>query len=316
MTPITPIKKPLLRLRFEGPAIHDGRILYDDFSTFLSNIRLAIERIINGLRTGDSIKRGRPFKATQILAALEIVSTRKGSFQLALDLRRNGQPFPGWDMGEQAIDLLMQGLKAVESENQLPKECDQDVMIALREAGRIIDKGIDKVTIKSRSSFGMKKVLYTQPTRERIISYLRKYEQSYAIIEGRLLSVDAKEDKLRCRIEPSLGEPTLCKFDESLTEQILSLIRHFVQARGDAIYDVDTNKIASLYIRDIEPIDESIADGSTRIQLSSFWKGKTFEELAAEQAVYPIDDISNLSKDWPEDTDFDTFFDAVRSARS
>ena len=316
MTSVTPTKKPLLRFRFEGSAIHDGRILYDDFSIFLSNVRLAIERILNGLRTGESIKRGRPFKAIQILSALEIVSTRKGSFQLALDLRRNGQPFPGWDMGEQAIDLLMQGLEAVEMECKLPKEYDQGVMIALREAGRIIDRGIDKVTINSRSSLGIRKVLYTQPTREKIISHLRKYEQSYAIIEGRLLSVDAKEDKLRCRIEPSVGEPTLCKFDESLTEQVLRLMRHFVQARGDATYDVDTNKIASLYIRDIEPIDETMADGSTRIQLSSFWKGKTFEELADEQAVYPVDDISSLSKDWPEDTDFDTFFNAVRSARS
>lgn len=67
--------------------------------------------------------------------------------------------------------------------------------------------------------------------------------------------------------------------------------------------------------RDVESIDESAAIGSTQVPISSFWKGKDFDELAAAQGVYPIDDLSKLSKDWPEDTDFDTFFDAVRSAR-
>ena len=310
------MKKPLMRLHFEGPAIHDGRILYDDFSVFLSNVRLAIERIINGIRTGESIKKGRPLKTIQILSALEIVSTGKGSFTLALDLRRNGQQFPGWDMGEQAIDLLMSGLESIEKDGQLPKEYDQGVMIALREAGRIIDRGVDKITINSRSSFGNRHVIYSQPTRERIVTHICRYEQSYAIIEGRLLSVDVKEDKLRCRIEPSVGEPTLCRFDESLTDQVLRLIRHFVQARGEATYDVGTNKISSLFIKDLEPINEETADGSTKAQLSSFWKGNTFDELANEQGVYPIDDISSLSKDWPDDTDFDTFFNAVRSGRN
>ena len=48
---------------------------------------------------------------------------------------------------------------------------------------------------------------------------------------------------------------------------------------------------------------------------SAFWEGKDFDELATAQGVYPIDDLSRLSKDWPEDTDFDEFFDAVRDAR-
>lgn len=48
---------------------------------------------------------------------------------------------------------------------------------------------------------------------------------------------------------------------------------------------------------------------------NEFWEGKDFDELAASQGVYPIDTLSKLSNDWPEDTDFDVFLDAVRSAR-
>ena len=47
-----------------------------------------------------------------------------------------------------------------------------------------------------------------------------------------------------------------------------------------------------------------------------FWRGKSFEELVTEQGVYPIDDIGKLAGDWPEDADFDSFLNAVRSARS
>src|SRR3989304_4591056 len=92
--------RPLLKIRFEGSAIHGGRILFDDLSLFVSNISLAIDRILNSMQMGTSIKKGRPLKTTQLLSALEIVSVRKGSFALALDLRREGQQFPGWDMGE------------------------------------------------------------------------------------------------------------------------------------------------------------------------------------------------------------------------
>src|SRR4030043_219560 len=152
--------KPLLNIRFEGPAIYDGRILYDDLSMFVSNIRLAIQRIINSIQTGESIKSGRPLKTTQVLSALEIVSMRKGSFRLGLDLRRNGHAFPGMDMGEEAVDKLVLGVRSLASDKPLPEEFDQGVLVSLREAGRIIDRGIDTVYINSRSTFGVKKAIY------------------------------------------------------------------------------------------------------------------------------------------------------------
>ena len=309
-------KNSLLQFKFEGPAINDGRILYDDLNIFVSNIRLAIERIINSINTGESIKKGRPSKTTQILSALEIVSMKKGSFTLGLDLRREEKQFPGWDLGEQAVNSLMSGFEAIENQEELPLEYDQGVLIALREAGRIIERGITKVSINSNSREGKKRVTYTLPIRERIIVRLNRNEQSYAVIEGRLLSVDAKEDKLRCRIEPSIGEPTICRFDEELTEQIVQSIRKFVQARGDATYDVSTNKITSFYIKDLELIDESNAGDRTLIQLSPFWQERDFEDFVNEQSVYPVDNIDDLSRDWPEDTDIESFIKAVRGSRS
>jgi len=307
--------KSLLKFKFDGSSIHDGRILYDDLSTFISNISLAVDRIINKIRTGESVKKGRPFKETQLLSALEIVSVGKGSFKLGLDLRRNGQLFPGWDLGEEAIYKLMTGLKAMEYDKPLPPEYDYGVLKALRDAGKIMDRGVDSIKINSTTSLGRKKVTYTLPIRKQIETKINRYEYGLTTVEGRLVMLDMEEDKLRCRLRPSVGEPFLCRYDEELSEQIDKYLRKFVRARGDATFDKETGKILNLYIKDLESIEESSASTFPPAPLSSFWTGKSFEQLASTQAVYPIDDIEKLSGDWPEDEDFDDFLKAVRSSR-
>ncbi len=306
-------RKPLLRFKFEGESIHDGRILYDDLSTFISNISLAVDRIINKIRTGESVKRGRPFKAIQLLSAFEIVSVGRGSFKLGLDLRRNGRKFPGWDLGEEAIFKLMVGLQAVEFDKPLPPEYDYGVLKALRNAGKIMDKGIDSININSTTSLGHKRAIYTLPVRRQIETKIDRYEYGLTTVEGRLVMLDMEEDKLRCRLRPSVGDPFLCSYDEELSEQIDKYLRKFVRARGDATFDKETSKILNLNIKDLESIEETSASIFPPSPLSSFWTGKTFERLASEQAVYPIDDVGRLSGDWPEDEDFDDFLRAVRS---
>lgn len=308
--------KPLLKLRFDGTAIHRGRILYDDLSTFVSNLTLAIDRIILAIQTGETIKKGRPIKARQLLSALEIVYVRKGSFGIALDLRRDSsQQFPGWDAGEQAVDILMTGLKAMQKDGVLPKEYSPSVMIALRDAGCIIERGVEYVYLNSTSTLGNKRAVYTLPVRESIVAHLQKLAYGYAIVEGRLLMLDVEEDRLVCRIRPSTGDPILCRYDEDLADQVIRNIRQFVRIKGEAAYDSTTGKITSIQVKDLESIDEATAATRAVLPISPFWKGKEFDELSILQGVYPVTELTTLSKDWPEDTDFDSFFAAVRSAR-
>lgn len=306
-------QRPLISFKFEGPGIHDGRILYDDLSMFVSSIRLAIQRIINGIQTGESIRTGRPARTIQVLSALEIVSMRKGSFRIGLDLRRDGLVLPKMDLGEEATDKLVTGIKHIAIDKPLPKEFDEGVLTTLRDAGRVIERGISTVRINSETSFGIKKAVYFQQTRIAIIRTIQRYQKEYAVIEGRLLGADVKEDRLRCRIEPSIGEPINCRFDEIITEQVIHFMRQFVQARGEAIYEPLTNKVTSFHIRDIEPIET--LSGMVEALNSPFWRIKKFEELAAEQNVHPIEDLSNVIGGWPEDEDIDQFLDYVRSTR-
>jgi len=307
--------KPLLKFKFDGTSIRDGRILYDDLSTFISNVTLAVDRIINKIRTGESIKKGRPFKETQFLSSLEIVSIGKGSFKLGLDLRRNGHQLPGLDLGEEAIFKLMVGLRAIEFDKPLPPEYDYGVLKALRNAGKIMDRGVDSININSTTSFGRKKAIYTLPVRKQIETKISRYEYGLTTVEGRLVMLDMEEDKLRCRLRPSVGEPFLCSYDEELSEQIDKYLRKFVRARGDATFDKETNKILNLNIKDLESIEETSASAFQPSPLSSFWTGKTFDQLASEQAIYPLEDVRRLLGDWPEDENFDEFLKAVRSSR-
>ena len=213
-------REPLLRLTFEGAAIRDGRILYDDLSTFVSNVSLAVDRILNKMQTGASIKKGRPLRTAQILSAFEIVSVSKGSFRLGLDLRRNGRQFPGWDLGEDAVFRFMNGLKALESDQTLPRDYDYGVLKALRDAGRVMDRGVDSIRLNSVTSLGRVRVRYTIPVRERIVKEIGNYEYGLTSVEGRLVMLDIEEDRLRCRLRPSVGEPFLCSYDEELADQI------------------------------------------------------------------------------------------------
>ena len=309
------LKQPLLRLRFEGAAIRDGRILYNDFAIFVSNLSLAIERVINSLQIGESIRIGRPPKAIQVLSALEVISMSKGSFKLALDLRRKAELFPRWDIGEKAANILLQGITIIGDDVPLPQGYDHGVLIALRDAGRIIDRGVEKVHINSKSAFGARRVEYVQTTRESIISRIKRYEQRWVVIEGRLLMADVKEDSLRCRLHPSTGMPIFCAFDEAMAEQVIRNLRNFVQARGEATFDLSTNRITSLVIRDLEPVSELSPVELLPVPPSTFWTANTFDELALEQSIYPIEDWEKLTGQWPEDSNFELFMEAVRSSR-
>lgn len=307
--------KPLLNFKFDGASIRDGRILYDDLSTFISNVSLAVDRIINKMRTGESVKKGRPFKETQLLSALEVVSLGRGSFKIGLDLRRNGHLFPGWDVGEEAIHKMMVGLRAIEVGKPLPVEYDYGVLKALRDAGKIMDRGVELIRINSNTLLGHKRATYTLPIKEEIESKIKRYEYGFIAVEGRLVMLDMEEDRLRCRLRPSVGESFMCSYDEELADQIDKYLRKFVRACGEATFDKDTGKILNLAVKDLESIEETAASTLPPSPLSSFWTGKSFEQLASEQAVYPIDNVGGLSGDWPEDEDFDDFLRAVRSSR-
>jgi len=93
--------------------------------------------------------------------------------------------------------------------------------------------------------------------------------------------LDMEEDKSRCRLRPSAGEAFLCSYEEELAEQIDRYLRKFVRVRGDAVFDSESGKILNLRIKDLESIEEGATSNVPPLQLSSFWAGKGFDQLAS-----------------------------------
>ena len=46
-------------------------------------------------------------------------------------------------------------------------------------------------------------------------------------------------------------------------------------------------------------------------QSSQFWEPSTFDDLALEQVVHPVEDLRQVFGGWPEDADFDSFLEAI-----
>jgi hypothetical protein len=306
---------PLLTIHFEGPSVQGGRILLDDLIQFVSNIGAAVERIVNVMETGVGARVGRPPKLIQLQAALEVVALSPGSVELALDLRREQPLLPDFDVGLLAVEKLIVGLpNLTESDEPLPEGFDEGVLTSLREAGRILDKGFNSVSLALPPRPGPRTAVMAAPTRDVVISRLRRFQQAWATVEGRLLMADVQENILRCRLHPSTGSPILCEFPESLSATVMKYLRRFVQARGEATIERATNQVRRLNVLDLEPIDEPSLAG-IQVPSTSFWQAQSFEDLAEEQGVYPLTDWSQLQGDWPEGADFDEFLDAILELR-
>jgi hypothetical protein len=307
---------PLLTIRFEGPSVRDGRILLDDLMQFVSNIGAAVERIVNVLETGVGARIGRPPKVIQLQSALEVVALSPGSFGLALDLRRDKPLLPTFDVGLQAVEKLVDGLPEFsrgDGDLPLPEGYDEGVLSCLREATRVLDRGVESVSL-SLPQPKPRTAVITAPTRDGVVHRLRRFQQSWATAEGRLLMADVKENTLRCRLHPSAGSPISCVFPESLTPTVMKYLRRFVRARGEATIDRATNDIRSLKVLDLEPLDEPSL-GGVQVPSLAFWQPRSFEELAEEQGVSPVADLEQLQGDWPEDADFDEFLNAILELR-
>ena len=311
----SPKQESLLKLLFEGEAILDGRILWNDLAQFVSSLDSAIQRIINVLETGTGIRIGRPPKTFQALTALEVTVVGSGSFTLGLNLRRGQEFLPGFDLGVQAMSRLVQGLRTIEH-GPMPDGFDLGVLMALREAGHVFDRGIEAVHLDSSPEIRQPRATFVRNTHQHIVSRLQTLEQAWAEAEGRLLMADVREDSLRCRLHPSTGEPLLCSFPEDMSVDIMRNLRHFVRVRGEATTEPATGRIRSLTIRDLESIDEPAEAGVTVTLSSSFWQSRSFDDLALEQGVYPIENWESITGGWPEDADFETFLEAIRSSRS
>jgi hypothetical protein len=64
-----------------------------------------------------------------------------------------------------------------------------------------------------------------------------------------------------------------------------------------------------------KPVDSSEMTLPEKRPDAAFYKRKTLKELAREQGIKPIIDITQLTGHWPEGADFDSFYETAVNSR-
>jgi len=314
---------PLLSVRLDGESIGEARIPVPLLLQFLSNMMTAIERaglVLKGEPT--SIRRGAIPASIRDDVALEMVQLTHGSPAAVLGFeRRQAQTeIASEDIGLKVIETAIEGLGSAQSDDaQLPHGVDAGVLMAWRDAGSILDKGVKNIQFTLNHRSAPVSIAYTKTGRSRIQSRIEGPRTNLRTVEGRLLMADFKEHGTRCRIHPSVGEPYLCLFGPEAQDEVYENMLHFVRVVGEAKEDPHTGKINSIKIHDISRLEEREDEAPEGLPKGTpipfgFWESPSLDEIAARQGVTPTTDLDALLGGWPDDID-DGFEDSIHAIR-
>lgn len=216
-------------------------------------------------------------------------------------------------LGERALTALVRGIGSIAStESKIPEGYDKGVLLALRETGRLFERGITQIDLSLETPGQQVSATYSPEVHARVVSLIREPVFNRASIEGRLLMGDFKETNYRCRLHPPLADPIPCTFEEPLADAVLSALRKRVRVDGAAI--IVEGNIRELRIDDIEVLGpaEFEEQGQTWTQNALDGTGD-LALLAKEQGVELATDFDRLiGHFWPDDESTDEFLRSVR----
>lgn len=261
--------KPVLTIKLEGTQIEEGRIPVDELVTVLRNIQLSVKRIGEVISKGASRnKKGRAKNYIEEEYGLDVVAFEPGSFMTGLVPHSSGQAqrhlIPS--AGDDAIKLLVEGVKVVENEAQsFIRAFDFGVFSAISNAAQVLDRGVGQISL-SYDGKAQERInaVIDQSVREHIELRLKGSVIPNHMISGILREVNFERET--CQIF-SAGEPINCTFDYPLKGEIIEAIETTVNAYGEAKVLGGTGrsfKIKELHIQELERVDERLADSFAR----------------------------------------------------
>lgn len=307
-----------LRIDLDGPTVKNHRISVSNLVGFLNSVQQAVERITINLSGKDSsVKPGRKKSSVKKISSLEIVSVGKGSISVSLDLPEKQQGELYDDLGEQAITLLVDGIKMLSNGvNDMPNGYDKGVLLALKESGSLFAKGIDNISFKYKFGKAENYARYTPVIRENIERMISKPIENTRTIEGRLLMGDFKETAYRCRLHPPIGDPITCLFDETQRDMILSALTSYVRLKG---YSTEQEGVIKTFkIEDIDILEKDIEELTEESTSAAFYdRPLELEELALKQGIQPVKDFEKLLGDfWPDAESVEDFISTLNKWRT
>ena len=115
-------REPALTIKLTGPSIGEGRLALAEVVHVGRNLQVALERIALVLRgEAKSLKPGRRPADVTGLCRFDLVGFRGGSAILELELSGAERPFEIMDLGEAALDRMVEGLQRVSEGSDLAR---------------------------------------------------------------------------------------------------------------------------------------------------------------------------------------------------
>jgi hypothetical protein len=224
------------------------------------------------------------------------------------------------DFGLEIIESCLKGLQHAQTkESELPKGFDSGVVMAWRDLGVMFEQGVSDIGFRLNHRPQPVNVQYNAEGFNRLQERIQGPQLNIRTIEGRLLMIDLKEHGTRCRIHPSVGEPVLCLFDDSRKEEVLENITKYVKVIGEAKEYPVSGKITSIQLHDIQQLEgreeeqKDLLPQGTPLP-SDFWASLSIDDLAQNQAIMPLQDVTVLYGTWPGEID-DGFEDLISDLR-
>lgn len=293
-----------LTIKLAGPGVGEGRLALAELVHVGRNLQAAVERIALVLRgEAKSLKPGRRPADVMDLCRLDLVGFRGGSAVLELELGGAERPFEVMDLGEAALDRMVEGLRRVSEGPTLPAGWDAGVLMAWRELGSVFERGVDHIEVRRAKREAVSVVQYTRSVRDQIVQRIRGPVRDLVTVEGRLLMADFDEAHRRCRVHPPYGPPVTCIFQDAQREAILDLLTKYVRVVGQGERDEGQGRVRAVKIADIEPVE---IPGNR--EGFGFWEHPSVEDLARRQAVRAIERPEDLAADlWESASELDEF---------
>ncbi|WJI23523.1 hypothetical protein MZ909_09895 [Thermosynechococcus sp. B0] len=315
-------KTSLLTLILEGRFVRSGRIAVSQLSELLSSLQKVFYRTGQVLLgETDSIRKGPKSKQLKQLLELDLIEINHGSPSTLLRFDRRAEPslFPEEDFLLHILETALTGIREVqEPADVLPRGFDRGVLLAWRDVGRLFQKEVYSITFELNHRPSPLRVQYTPQAFQVIQQRIQGPKTHLTTIEGRLLMADFKEEGMRLRVHPPVGDPVVCVFDEEQKEEVLENLLRRVRIIGEALSDPETGKINRVRIHDIEPLEE-LTEAIEEIPLApaevyDFWTSRTLEELAQMQGVQPVANLATLYGTWPGERNdgFEEFIQELR----
>ena len=252
-------QEPLLVLKLEGPEVKVGRLPVDELTSLLRKVQLCVKRLGQVL-SGEisSAGPGRHKADIEKHCSLEVVAMESGSFMIGLDITRQPEQLTLDTMqplGVAAVEKFVDGIDRLgQDDPHLLNEFDYGVLVALRDAAKVLDRGVNKVEMSYKSNGSTRRsTVLNARVREEVLKNITGPSRSVIEVQGMLREVDL--ERRSCQIYPPGGRFVACRFEEKHEPFIKEALDTYITARGEATIKEDNGRIKEIRINDIDSME-------------------------------------------------------------